>query len=434
MEEVPPGHGAGEPTLLSPDDARILALESDAVLGHTLKLLILAPGPTLDVEGVRERLRARLPHFPRALDRVEQTAAGPAWVPAPTIDMDAHVRARPAATPADLRLAVSELMSERLDRRRPLWTLDILGPLDGGRQALAVRIHHAMADGMSGVRFLDSTVLEPHDAPLHPVGTHAAAPPLSRWAEWERMPGALLREFGRPGSHSPWDRPITGRRALAFTDLPLERMRAIGGSRAHHATVNDVLLAVIAGGIRRWLLQHPDASAHVPRMRAQIPVSLHTAGEGAAAGGNRDSFLNVDLLLHEHDDLRRLDGISAQTRRRKADHDATLMDDLFRELSRAGSLGTRLRQLAEGPREFGLAVSNVPGPRVAVAVHGRPVERLYSSSEPAPHHALRISAISTADTLGVVFCVDPAAIPDVTGLADAAHETYEVLAAAAPGA
>src|SRR3546814_10544723 len=139
-------------TPLSADDGRILALESDAVLGHTLKLLILEPGATLDVAVVRERVHDRLAAFPRALDRVEDVAIGPAWVPVADIDMAAHVRQRPADSPADLRRVVGELMSERLDRARPMWAIDLVGPLADGRQAVAVRLPHALADGLSGVR------------------------------------------------------------------------------------------------------------------------------------------------------------------------------------------------------------------------------------------------------------------------------------------
>ena len=410
---------------LAVDDARILALESDSVLGHTLKLLVLEPGAPLDADAVGERILAGLDRFPRALDRVEAGPSGPVWQRVERIDLDRHVRRRSAGTPEDLRRVVGELMSQHLDRSRPLWTVDLIGPLHDGRHAVAVRLHHAMADGIGGVRFLDAVLFDPHDVPVHPVGGRAAAPPVSRWLEWERMPGALARELGRPGARSPFDRPITRERALAFADLPLDALRAVGAARPEHATVNDVLLAVVAGGLRRWISGLPQARGHaLPRLRAQIPVSLRVEGEEAAAG-NRDSFLNVDLLLHESDDLRRLDGISAQTRVRKLDHDAALMDDLFRALGRAGSLA---RAVADNPREFGVAISNVPGPRAAVVVSGRRVERLYTSSEPAAHHALRISAISSADRMGVGFCVDPTAVADVTGLADATHDAFEALA------
>lgn len=413
----------GEP--LSAADARILALESDTVRGHALKLLVLEPGDALDVETVRANVAARLPAFPRGRDVVVDEGGAPAWVDGGDIDLAHHVRRRPAADPSELRAVVGRLMSEPLDRARPLWTIDLIGPLADGREALAVRLHHAVADGLTAVRFLESVVFEPHDAPAHEVGIRDPDSRPSRWSEWERMPMTLARELGHPGSHSPFDRPISARRALAFVDVPLAEARAVGASRPVHATVNDVLLAVIAGALRRRLAHH----GHVPRLNGQVPVSLHERGEDAAASGNRDSFVDVDLHLHEPDERTRLDRISAQTRVRKRAHDARALDELFHALAATGPAGAALRGLADDPREFALAISNVPGPRVPVAVGGRRVAHVYTSSEPGPRHALRVAAISNDRWLGVGFCVDPDAVPDVDLLAEAAHDAWEALRA-----
>lgn len=408
---------------LSPADARILALESDAVRGHALKLLVLDPGDMLDLETVRANVAARLAAFPRGRQVVVDDGGGPAWVDVADVDLAHHVRRHAARDPAELRAVVGQLMSQPLDRSRPLWTVDLVGPLADGREAVAVRLHHALADGLTAVRFLESVIFEPHDAPAHEVGIRDPDARPTRWSEWERMPLTLARELGHPGSHSPFDRPITARRALAFVDVPLAEARAVGASRPEHATVNDVLLAVVAGALRRRLLHR----GHAPRMNAQVPVSLHERGEDAAASGNRDSFVDVGLHLDEPDDLRRLDLLSAQMRRRKHGRDARSLDELFHALAAAGPVGTLARGLADDPREFALAISNVPGPRVAVAVAGRRVGHVYTSSEPGPRHALRVAAISNDRWLGVGFCVDPDAVPDVELLADAAHDAWEAL-------
>lgn len=415
------------PEPLSADDARILALESDAIRGHALKLLLLDPGPPLDLDAVQAGVLARLDAFPRARQRVVDGVDGPMWQGVDDLDIAAHVRQYPAADPAELRAVVGTLMSQPLDRARPLWTVDLIGPLADGREALAIRLHHAMADGITAVRFLDSTILEPHDAPVHDVGIRDPDARPSRWREWERMPLTLARELGHPGSRSPFDRPLTARRALAFADVPLREAREVGASRPDHATVNDVLLAVVGGAVRRVL----ERRGHVPHLNAQVPVSLHEAGEDAATAGNRDSFIDVDLCLHEPDDLRRLDLLGAQTRERKHGHDARSLDELFHALAAAGPVGAAVRGLADGPRAFALSVSNVPGPRVPVAVGGRRVAHVYTSSEPAPHHALRVAAISNDRWLGVGFCVDPTAVPDVEAFADAAHDAWEALRGAA---
>ncbi|HNM96261.1 MAG TPA: WS/DGAT domain-containing protein, partial [Mycobacterium sp.] len=156
-------------------------------------------------------------------------------------------------------------------------------------------------------------------------------------------------------------------------------------------------------------------------------VSLHHRDESAADTGNRDSFLNIDLEVDEPNPLIRLDRISAETRRRKRLDDADEMYDLFHALGRVGHLGSAVQRLAGSPREFGLSISNVPGPREAVSVSGRPVANLFSSSEPAAHHALRISAISCAGEMGIGLCTDPNALPDIARLAEAIEAAFAEL-------
>ncbi|MDY6997134.1 MAG: wax ester/triacylglycerol synthase family O-acyltransferase [Actinomycetota bacterium] len=424
---------AGEP--LSEQDAQILGLESAAITGHTLKLIVLEPGPDpLDVDLLRSRVAGRLAGQPRATQRVVAGADGPRWVTDDTFDIDAHVRrtANPAPLTRDqLWQQVGALMSEHLDHRRPLWTFDVLGPLTDGREAIAARIHHAMADGIAGVRFLDAVLFDPRSgaAGSGAAGTHPATTP-SRLTEARRMPEALLRELGRPGSESPFDRPVGAARELAFTVLPLSELKAIGAARPDRATVNDVLLAVVAGGLRRWL---DSEGLSVHRLRAQVPVSLHHRDESAAELGNRDSFINVDLPLAEPDPVARLDLIRAETAQRKQLGDAEELFDLFHALGRFRHLGAVVQRLAGSAREFSVAISNVPGPAAAVGIAGRRVLHLFSSSEPALHHALRISAISCSGDIGIGMCTDPTALPGVAGLADALEASYAELAAAALG-
>lgn len=413
---------ATEPERLTADDARILAMESAVVTGHTLKLIVLEPGPPLDLDALRGAVTARLAAQPRALERIDVDDGEPRWIPVESIDIAQHVRRRAGAecaTRADLWRVVSGLMSEHLDRARPLWTLDLIGPLADGRQAIAARLHHAMVDGIAAMRFLEAILLDPSEAPPHAAGTRDAAASPRAADEWRRMPGALLRELGHPGARSPFDRPITIARQLAFATMPLNGMKAIGASRPAHTTVNDVLLSVVAGGLAHWQGARGDHS-----LRAQVPVSLHHRDEDPSDLGNRDSFLNVELPLAETDPVRRLDRISAQTRVEKQHDDAALMYDLFHALGRLGRAGEVAQRIADGPRAFSVAISNVPGPRAGVSVAGRSVQRLFSSSEPAVHHALRISAISCAGEVGIGFCTDPTAVPDVAGLADAVSEAY----------
>ena len=417
---------------LAPDDARILGLESDAVMGHTLKLVILEPGAEpLDVDALRTRVASRVACQPRAREMVDSSGDTPRWIEAADFDIDDHVRRHPAtcANQADLWRVVSTLMSEHLDRGRPLWTLDVIGPLDDGREAIAARIHHAMADGIAAVGFLRDVLWDPQPEAVRVADGPGVKPEKrqSRLAEWERMPAALGRELGHLGSASPLDKPITGLRELAFSTATLAEMKAIGAALPHAATVNDVLLATIAGGLRRWL----GTSAH---LRAQVPVSLHHRDEDGSSTGNRDSFINVDLPLGENDPMKRLDLVRSQTAVRKQRDDAQELYDLFHALGRIPKIGAAVQRLADSSREFSLSISNVPGPSTAIDIDGRRVEHLFSSSEPGMHHALRISAISCAGTVGIGLCADPEALPGMGALADAIDEAFAELRTAALGA
>ncbi|MGH2955661.1 MAG: wax ester/triacylglycerol synthase domain-containing protein, partial [Solirubrobacterales bacterium] len=146
---------AGEP--LSFDDAQILGLESDAIKGHTGKLLVLEPDASgaLSASRLRDRVSERLRGLPRLRQRVEVPSdGGPLWVPADQVDLDWHVaEPRPAETLDEegFRRLAGEILAERLDHSRPLWRLDLVA-LTGERTGLVGRIHHAMADGVSAIQ------------------------------------------------------------------------------------------------------------------------------------------------------------------------------------------------------------------------------------------------------------------------------------------
>jgi len=425
----------GDPAELSADDARILGLESTALTGHTLKLLILEPGARpLDLDALRKTVTQRLPAQPRATQLVDTSASIPRWVEADAFDIRDHVRRVPDSagiSGPDLWRIVGGLMSEHLDRSRPLWTFDLIGPLADGREAIAARIHHAMADGIAGVHFLSEVLLEvqPDTTPQSSARTGTDA--LSLPAEVRRLPGAARRELSLSVAPSPFDLPISAARELAFTVVPLAEMKAIGKSRPEGATVNDVLLAIIAGGLRRWLPADRTRKRH---LRAQVPVSLHHREHGVSASANQDSFMNVDLPLAEADPLVRLDLISAETRTRKAHGDPAVLYDLFHALGRYKPIGSALQHLTDSAREFAVAISNVPGPRNTVGVGTRRVLELFSSSEPGAHHALRISAISCGSDIGIGLCTDPNALPGIAGLAESIEDSFTELRTAATSA
>jgi diacylglycerol O-acyltransferase / wax synthase len=419
---------------LSQDDAQILRLESQVIKGHTGKVMIIAPGSdgrALSVEGLREQVGQRMAAFPRLGQRVEEPRlrlGRPAWVEAPEVDLSWHVAEPVHADPLsdeELRRAAGELLSERLDHTRPLWRLDAL-PLTGERVALVGRIHHAMADGVSAIRLLAGILWDVGEEPAPSASD--APPPASRSGSTRpsspataearearilvRLPTALWREL-RPGRDTKLDQHIGPAREVAWSSFPLERLKRIEHNAAERVTVNDVVLAVVAGALRRWL---PKAGGIAADLRVQCPVCLHAREEDAAQLSNRDSFMNLDLPISEADPAERLRLINSETSERKFDHDADTLYAFFHALGRFRPLYRGVTRLTSGPREFALSVSNVPGPRQRPLVLGHAIEQFASFAEPADRHALRVAVVSLGGELGFGLCSDPDAISDLDGL------------------
>jgi diacylglycerol O-acyltransferase len=454
---------------LSADDARILRLESAAIAGHTLKLALVEPGrdgEPLTVSRLRSRVEARLQNLPRARQRLAPTPlrlAPPAWVDDAGFDVRNHVRAAAEVSDrAQLMQLVGSLMAERLDHAHPLWCIDVAGPLEDGRTALVIRIHHCLADGVTCLRVLSQLLWDADEGSEIPApgewrpgprpgrlrliaagagsrlrgiggalagGARAVASPR-RWrevgSELTALPATLRRELWPLGADTAFDRRIGGDREVAFTACELADLKRIEHAAGGGVTINDVVLAAVAGAIRRWSVAHHEPAR---AMRVQIPVSMHHRGERPDELGNRDSFLFCDLPVSEPDPRRRLVAINAETLSRKQHHDADELYSFFHSLSHIRPLYRVASELASGPREFALSVSNVPGPKEPVHLLGRRVAELYSIAEPADRHALRASAVSLAGRMGFGFCTDPGVVPGVAELAAGVDASLQELRA-----
>jgi diacylglycerol O-acyltransferase / wax synthase len=391
------------PERLSAEDARILALESGTIRGHTCKVIVLA-----GEHGAGEvcaQLGRRLHLQPRLRERVEDGRHGPAWVADPGFAVERHVTARGATDRAGLLRMVAEAMAEPLDRSRPLWAMDVVSPLGRRDTAIVWRIHHAMADGSTAMRMLRDLLLEPTED-LPPRRSAGVADPPSASTG---LPAVLRRELAPHGSRSVLDRRAGPRRAVAFVDASLDDVRAIGRAAPERATVNDVVLAAVAGGLRDWLGL---LGAPADGLRLKVPVSLHHLDEEPAA--NRDSFMFVDLPLAEPDAMARLVAVAHETRERKLCHDAETLDHFFRDLSHLSrSLERFAEHWAMSPRVFTLNVSNVPGPAGPQRVLGSPLLELHSLAEIAHRHALRVAVVSGADRISFGLCADPDVVGDL---------------------
>jgi|SRR5580692_3809536 diacylglycerol O-acyltransferase len=437
-----PAKGTGA-RRLSPEGQRILALENETVAGHTCKVIEL-DGP-LDVGRLRASVAERLPRAPKLSMRLTEIDGAPWWVPDPQIDIDAQVveSARSAtADEAGFLATVSAIFAQHLDRSRPLWRIDVIPRMPGGGSALVWRIHHALADGLTAMRMAGTVLWDEQPAegaasralPGHGRGSAhtlpvragsasdsraASAAGGAAAAEHHRLDGLLsaVREAPQPWLRSPFDGHIDGRRAVAFTTTGLGGLRQVAAA-TDGATVNDAVLAVVAGGLRRWLEAH---HGHLGTVRVKVPVSLHspplTPGDAGSEPGNRDSFFCLDLPLGSADPIERMAAIRSATRVRKQGHDAQHLDALMHRLGSTPRLSRFAGRILAHPRSFALNVSNVPGPRRPVRVLTVPVRALYSLAEIGEHHALRVAVVSLADSLNFGLVADPTLLDDVDQLA-----------------
>jgi hypothetical protein len=415
-----------DPIPLAEEDRAILALESDTVAGHTCKVVVVGDGgPGLDA--LRASVASRIERAPALVTRLGEADGAPAWVAAEGFDPADHVVAAAGGASLDeaaLRATVSELFAQRLERDRPLWRMDV-ATLDDGRTAVIWRVHHALADGTTTMRFADAVLWDPAEAAAATTGASHPHHPDDQARRRAHLAAFVEREFAESRHRSPFDGTIGRRRRVEFASVPLaglhDAAKALDG-----ATVNDAILGVVAGALRRWVEAH-----HGPlgAVRVRVPVSLHHEGDDA---GNRDSFFTLPLPLNEPDPVARLRDVHAATTARKRGRDAEERDEL---LERLGGASPRLRNFCErieaSPRRFALSVSNVPGPRVPVAVSGAPVTSVHSLAEIGERHALRIAVVSVAGVLCFGFCADPGVVDDLEALAAGVEEEAAALIAAA---
>jgi diacylglycerol O-acyltransferase / wax synthase len=242
------------PRRLSPEDLSILALENETVAGHGCKVVVL-PG-ALDLDLLRSSIGGRLYRAPGLCLRLGEVGGEPWWVPDPQVDVRAHVVELDRAGAVDeaaFRAIVAGLFQQRLDRSRPLWRIDVIPRLAGGGSALIWRLHHALADGWTAMR-MASAVLWDELPGVAGSGRRPPAPGSADPAVHHRLRGLLAaaREAPQPWLRSPFGGHIDARRTVAFTTVELDGLRRVAHA-VDGATVNDAVLTVVAGGLRRWL-------------------------------------------------------------------------------------------------------------------------------------------------------------------------------------
>ncbi len=432
------------PARLSALDAAFVALDSPDAPFVIGSVLMLDRGIALArLRAYTEAALALAPRYRQRLGRIP-LLGHPVWVDDDRFAIEHHVLEVPpdlAAGGMDVSRTAAALLTRGLPPGRAPWQLWLMD-LPGGRCALIAVVHHALVDGVSGMRLLQqltstgtetaaaATVPAPQPHPdrrrllagelrHRSAGLRMLAGVLARPAAAARALSGLLRQGLNPASDIGLNPRHTGPRrgiALAAFDLDdVAQVRAVFG-----VTVNDVLLAVVTGALRTLLADRgvaPDAQHDV---RAMVPASTAPAGDHAIAG-NRVAMLLAPLPVDEPDPVRRLQRIAATTRGLKSGSHQKSASELIIRLTDATSprLLAGVLRLGLARRGFNLVVTNVPGPRDSLALLGAHVESITPIVNLWPHQALAVAALSYAGTLQVGVHADRAVVPELGPFAGA---------------
>lgn len=464
---------------LSGLDATFLYLETPHNHLHVGATAILDPSTMpggCSVARLRSRVECRLrtlEPFRRRLVPIPFQLDHPVWIEGGDPDFASHVHSVTAPAPGgarELAQVTAELFGRPLSRDRPLWELAVVEGLDGGRLGLVAKLHHAIIDGVSAVRLLahvfDSRPEDPAapgaspSIPAEPVPSDrellglALRARLERPARLAQALGPGLRAFGVMAQQwlgesqsgepapftaprTPFSAPISAARTVAFTSVPLAEAKGL--RRATGTTVNDVVLALCSGALRRYL----DRLGSLPDqpLVAVVPISLRAGGSGGGAGSNRFSAMLTTLATSLDDPLARLLAIRDGRRAARDDHDRRgegLLDDLGAVVEPAlVGWAARLyseRALADRHRPVhNVAISTIPGPAFPLYLAGARLDALYPLGSVYDGLGLNITVLRYRDRLGFGFLAAPESGTDLWELAGFIGEELDALTERAGG-
>jgi diacylglycerol O-acyltransferase len=430
-------------------DAAFLSLETPTTPMHVGVALVLDPpegrrslfSPETRYAQIRRVIEQRLhlvaPFRQRAV-RVPFGLHHPVWVDDPDFELDDHLSRASLPSPggkAELHAFVASVMSRRLDPDRPLWEMHVVEGLAGERTALVAKVHHAILDGVSGASVLAAFLdLNPRSRVValpqewQPGALPSNAQMLKHAASsLAHQPGTTLstlqagleavadlgmhnRELSGRGEQAPpgffsaprtsFNGAVSNRKRFASLSVPLEDVKLVGS--VFEATVNDVVLACVSGGLR--LLLEARGEAIDRPLVAMVPVSTRPEGEGEALG-NQISGMLVSLASDIEEPVRRLDAIAESARVAKEQeklHRGRFVGDLAQIALPA--LTTRLARAVAGARlfdkvrpPFNVTVSSVRGPDFSLFCAGSRVVDLFPVGPIAEGIGLNVTVFSYLD-------------------------------------
>lgn len=454
-------------------DAYFLTMERPAWPMHVGALSIVDPSgvPGWGFESVRRLLEERIPlvaEFTMKVKEVPFSLDRPLLVRDRNFRLDRHLHRIAVPSPGgprELSEVIANLTAIPLDRRRALWEIWFIEGLADGRAAVFAKTHHVLVDGVSGAGLAEVLAdLEPdpvprevpplpepervpNDVELFARGTASAlTSPLRgvRWAaDFANRTLRNVRTARRLGGRTAFDLapkvPFNGvlspLRSFAYTSLSLDDVKA--AKNRHGVKVNDVVLALAAGTVRRFLLAHHGLPSQP--VVASVPMSLHVAG--STERGTNLTQLYASLATHIDDPIERLHAIAKGMQSAKEIGNAIKAQEI-RRLSETvipglANLGWRVYQQANmeatGLLPSNLIVSNVPGIPIPIYVAGARLQATYPVPPLVAGQGLNITVISYMDSVDVGFICDREMIDDAWELVDGLHESLRELLAVNAG-
>lgn len=431
-------------------------------IGAALIFDPLPDGATPSLDDVRAHLRTRVAALPRFTQRLSGTHSGPlrwlTWRADGSFDSDAHVHHATLPAPGDepeLHAWLADFWSHRLDRTRPLWEMVLLDGLEDGRWALATKTHHCLVDGVGSIDIghllLDGAPDAPPPAPvagpaadghggsrfwLTPAlvarsaraGVGAVRHPRTTLNHVRAAAELIVREEVIPAPHTSLNGPMSGTRDFAAVAFDLADVKAV--KERLGGTVNDVVLALCAGGLRALLLsrgEEPPASG----LRAQVPVNIRSADKEHALG-NELTSLFVELPVAEADPEERYQQVLDRAEQLKAGTQRTGGKTIV-DLANMGpplAGGLLARSMFGGTRMFNLTITNVPGPQQRLYAFGAPLVEVLPLVPLFAGHTIGIAVISYDGKVVFGLNADRVAVPDLAVLAGAIERSFAELLAA----
>jgi diacylglycerol O-acyltransferase len=450
-------------------DASFLTNESSSSHMHVGAILIFE-GPPPKYTDLVEHVRSRLPLVPRFRQKlvVPPLEAGrPLWADDVNFNLTYHIRHTALPEPGgeeQLKQLAGRIFSQQLDRSKPLWELWLAQNLERNRFAIMTKTHHAMVDGVSGVdigtvlfdlerepapvKLEDDWVPQPEPGTTELVARGVAdvvAAPVKlaeRAVEAVRNPettarkavealegvGEIVSAFADPAPDVPLNQEIGSHRRYVWTRSELDTFKGI--KNALGGTVNDVVLAVVTGALRKWLHARGVRTEGL-EMRALVPVSIRSEDERGNLG-NRIALMRGPLPVYIEDPVRRLRTISDAMAGLKRSKQALGAEVISRFNDFAPpTLLAQASRINFSTRLFNLIVTNVPGPQMPLYVLGKEMEQVYPVAFLPKDHCLAVAIMSYNGKVGFGLLADYDCMEDIDVVSNGLSESLAELEAAA---